>query len=94
MCSSDLAAVIRGNRLAAAGVILPIPVESAATREMGTRHRATFGVATDTDAVGVVISEETGNVTVFHDRTTQRPETPEQLRDVLTLLFRQEGGAK
>jgi len=89
----DGAAVIRGNRLAAAGVILPIPVESSATREMGTRHRATFGVATDTDAVGVVISEETGNVTVFHGRTAERPETPERLRDMLTLLFRQERSA-
>ncbi len=64
----DGAVVIREERVAAAGVILPIPAESPVTRTMGTRHRAAWGVAAETDAVGVVVSEETGNVTVFHDR--------------------------
>ena len=86
----DGAVVIRGNRVAAAGVILPIPAESAATREMGTRHRAAFGVATETDAVGVVVSEETGNVTVFSNRVARKVDTPGQLRDVLGELFRVE----
>ena len=86
----DGAVVIRGNRVAAAGVILPIPAESTATREMGTRHRAAFGVATDTDAVGIVVSEETGNVTGFFDRQIRRVETPEELRELLAELFRVE----
>ena len=63
----DGAVVVRGERVAAAGVILPIPAESQVTRTMGTRHRAAWGVASDTDAVAVVVSEETGNVTVFFD---------------------------
>ena len=63
----DGAVVIRGNRVAAAGVILPIPAESTATREMGTRHRAAFGVATETDAVGVVVSEESGSIAYAED---------------------------
>ncbi len=63
----DGAVVIREERVAAAGVILPIPAESPVTKTMGTRHRAAWGVASETDAVGVVVSEETGNVTVFHD---------------------------
>ncbi len=61
----DGAVVIRGNRIAAVQVILPIPAESPATRGMGTRHRAAWGMATETDAISVVVSEETGTVTVF-----------------------------
>jgi len=84
----DGAVVIRGNRVAAAGVILPIPAESSETREMGTRHRAAFGVATETDAAGIVVSEETGNVTVFFNRVARKVDTPEELRDLLGELFR------
>jgi diadenylate cyclase len=90
----DGAIVIRGQRVAAAGVILPIPAESPATREMGTRHRAAFGVATETDAVAIVVSEETGNVTVFFDRNFRKVDTPEQLREVLGDLFRVEGSGR
>ena len=86
----DGAVVIRRNRIAAAGVILPIPAESAETRGMGTRHRAAFGVASETDAVAVVVSEETGNVTVFSNRSASRPETVQQLRETLGLLFHKE----
>ena len=90
----DGAAVIRGNRIAAAGVILPIPAESSTTRALGTRHRAAFGVAAETDAVGVVVSEETGKVTVFFNRVAQRAETPEELREMLMARFRSEGNGR
>ena len=86
----DGAVVIRHDRIAAAGVILPIPAESVETRGMGTRHRAAFGVASETDAVAVVVSEETGNVTVFSNRSAIRAETVQQLRDTLGLLFLRE----
>jgi diadenylate cyclase len=89
----DGAAVLRGNRIAAAGVILPIPAESTDTRGMGTRHRAAFGVATETDAVGVVVSEETGNITVFHDRTARKIESEDDLRAILASLFIPKGGS-
>jgi uncharacterized protein (TIGR00159 family) len=90
----DGAVVIRRNRIAAAGIILPIPAESGETRGMGTRHRAAFGVASETDAVAVVVSEETGNVTVFSNRSANRAETAQQLRDTLGLLFRNEGAQR
>lgn len=64
----DGAVVIRGERIAAARVILPIPAESPVTRAMGTRHRAAWGMSAETDAIAVVVSEETGNVTIFFDR--------------------------
>jgi len=88
----DGAVVIRGNRIEAAGIILPIPPQARETQGMGTRHRAAFGVATDTDAVAVVVSEETGNVTVFHNRKVRRADSPEDLRDMLGRIFRGEGG--
>ncbi len=88
----DGAAVMRGNRVAAAGVILPIPPESRETQGLGTRHRAAFWIASETDAVAVVVSEETGNVTVFSDRAAERAETQEDLRDILERTFRSVGG--
>jgi uncharacterized protein (TIGR00159 family) len=88
----DGAVVIRRNRIAAAGIILPIPAESAVTRGMGTRHRAAFGVTTETDAVAVVVSEETGNITVFANRSAKRAETVQQLRGMLWQQFGKEGG--
>jgi diadenylate cyclase len=89
----DGAAVIRGNRIAAAGVILPIPPESSETQGMGTRHRAAFWAATETDAVAVVVSEETGHVTVFSNRVRQRVQAVQDLRETLERTFRKEGEA-
>ncbi len=89
----DGAVVIREERVAAAGVILPIPAESPVTRTMGTRHRAAWGVASETDAVGVVVSEETGNVTVFHDRRLTPIKDVVALRLFLGEIFGMEGAA-
>jgi len=86
----DGAAVVRGNRIEAAGVILPIPPPSLETQGMGTRHRAAFGAASETDAVAVVVSEETGNVTVFSNRIVRRADSPEELRSILGRLFGEE----
>jgi diadenylate cyclase len=89
----DGAAVIRGNRIEAAGIILPIPPPSLETQGMGTRHRAAFGAASETDAVAVVVSEETGNVTIFHNRVVRRVGSPEELRGILGGLLGGEGRA-
>ncbi len=89
----DGAVVIRGERVAAAGVILPIPVESHVTKTMGTRHRAAWGVAAETDAVGVVVSEETGNVTVFHDHRLNPVKDAEALRLFLDGVFASRGAS-
>ncbi len=83
----DGAVVLRGERVAAARVILPIPPESPTTRTMGTRHRAAWGMATETDAVSVVISEETGNVTVFFYHQVKVAKTPIELEETLRKLF-------
>ena len=83
----DGAVVIRGERIDAARVILPIPAESPVTRAMGTRHRAAWGMATETDAVSVVISEETGNITVFFDRQMKVTAGAMELEEILRKLF-------
>jgi diadenylate cyclase len=88
----DGAVVIRGDRVAAAGVILPIPAESSMVKTMGTRHRAGWGVSKETDAVSIVISEETGNVTVFHDRQMESAGSAMELKDILGKLFMTGGG--
>lgn len=83
----DGAVVIRGERVAVARVILPIPAESSVTRTMGTRHRAAWGMATETDAVSVVISEETGIVSVFFDRQMMVATNVMELEGVLRERF-------
>ena len=83
----DGAVVLRGERVAAAGVILPIPGETPATRSMGTRHRAAWGIAAETDTVAVVVSEETGKVTVFHGREARVAPDAETLREILGQLL-------
>ena len=88
----DGAVILRGDRVAAAGVILPVPAESSVVKTMGTRHRAAWGVAAETDAVSVVISEETGNVTVFHDRQMESASGAMELREILGRLFGKIGG--
>ena len=60
----DGAVVIQGNRVAAAACFLPLTVNPALSRELGSRHRAAIGVTEDTDALAVVVSEETGGISV------------------------------
>ena len=60
----DGALVIRRSRIAAAGCILPIALQGHLDAALGTRHRAALGVADETDAVAVVVSEETGRISL------------------------------
>lgn len=83
----DGAVVLRAGRVAAAGVILPIPGESPVTRSMGTRHRAAWGVAVESDAVAIVVSEETGGVTVFVDGGMRGAADAAALGEILAGLF-------
>lgn len=63
----DMAVVIRGERILAANVVLPLSEEMGGARRYGTRHRAARGISEQSDAVVVVVSEETGTITMFHD---------------------------
>ena len=63
----DMAVLIRGERILAANVVLPLSEEMGGARRYGTRHRAARGISEQSDAVVVVVSEETGVITMFHD---------------------------
>ncbi len=62
----DGALIITHNRLTSAGCILPVSHDSDVPRTLGLRHRSALGIAQATDAVAVVVSEETGNISVAH----------------------------
>lgn len=58
----DGAVIVRGNRVMAAGCLLPLTEDRTLSKELGTRHRAAIGITEQTDSVVVVVSEETGTV--------------------------------
>jgi uncharacterized protein (TIGR00159 family) len=60
----DGAVIVQGNRIAAAACFLPLTVNPELSRQLGSRHRAAIGITEDTDAVAVVVSEETGTISV------------------------------
>lgn len=60
----DGAVIVQGSRIAAAACFLPLTVNPELSRQLGSRHRAAIGVTEDTDAVAVVVSEETGTISL------------------------------
>lgn len=79
----DGAAVVRGNRLMAAGCLLPLSESPSLGRQLGTRHRAALGISEATDAVAVVVSEETGTISVAREGTLTRGLSEEELKVLL-----------
>ncbi len=65
----DGAVVISDNKLAAAACMLPLASDADIAKELGTRHRAAIGISKESDAIAVVVSEETGKVSVAKDGT-------------------------
>ncbi len=74
----DGAVIVRENILEAAGCFLPLAEQSLAERRVGTRHRAAIGLTEQTDAVVVVISEETGAISIARQGKLSRPVEEEQ----------------
>lgn len=86
----DGAIVIRGKRLIAAGCLLPLTDNHSLSSELGTRHRAAIGLSEQCDALVVVVSEETGIVSVCEEGRIVRSLDPEQLCSYLRPIFKQE----
>lgn len=82
----DGALIIRNCRLAEAGAVLPLTERNNLSAELGTRHRAGIGMSENSDAVVIIVSEETGAISVAMDGMLKRHLTPE----TLNLLLHQE----
>jgi uncharacterized protein (TIGR00159 family) len=85
----DGAAVVHDGRIVAASVVLPLSDNTAATSQLGTRHRAALGITEQSDAIAVVISEETGQISIAENgqliRNLDAERLDDQLRGMLNL---------
>src|SRR5438105_1200256 len=83
----DLGVIISAGKVAYAGVQFPLAEEGTLERELGSRHRAAVGLSNESDAVVLVVSEETGDVSIAERGQLIRKLTPEGLRGLLTELL-------
>lgn len=79
----DGAMVIRDNRLYAAGCFLPLSSSENIIKDLGTRHRAAIGMSENSDSIVVVVSEETGIISIAHDGSLTRKYTEVTLKNAL-----------
>ena len=82
----DGAVIIRNNRILSATCYLPLTGRNDLTKELGTRHRAALGISEVSDSMTIVVSEETGTISVAHSGTLYRNLDPEMLRKQLASL--------
>lgn len=80
----DGAVIVRRHRIAAASCFLPLTLNPLLSRELGTRHRAAIGVTEDTDAVAVVVSEETGLISFVQRGQIKRGLDAPRLREAIS----------
>ncbi len=90
----DGAVIIKGNRIAAAGCFLPITLSSDLSKSLGTRHRAGIGLVEETDAVAIIISEETGMISMASEGRLDTRLDMGTLRDKLSDKFASKKGKK
>ncbi|MCS7279016.1 MAG: diadenylate cyclase CdaA [Thermodesulfobacteriaceae bacterium] len=83
----DGAVIISKDKVLAAGVILPLSTNPDIAKDLGTRHRAAIGITEITDAVAIVVSEETGYISIAVNGKINRDITPATLRKILSQLL-------
>ncbi len=83
----DGAMIIRDTKICAAGCILPLTRNSDISSSLGTRHRAAIGVSEQSDAIVIVVSEETGSISYARNGQLTQDVSSGDLRDVLTSTF-------
>ncbi|MEY8336501.1 diadenylate cyclase CdaA [Lachnospiraceae bacterium 62-35] len=86
----DGAVVIRGGRIAAATCYLPLSDNMAISKDLGTRHRAAVGISESTDSITVVVSEETGRISIAEGGWIKRISDGEELKKNLASAFKEE----
>jgi len=82
----DGAVVINGNRVSAATCYLPLSENMSLSKELGTRHRAGVGMSEETDALVIIVSEETGKISVAYKGNLERNLSGEDLESKLTFI--------
>jgi diadenylate cyclase len=87
----DGAVIVQNGRIAAAACFLPLTVKPRLSKELGTRHRAAIGVTEETDAVAIIVSEETAAISFAHDGEMERYLDPDTLRVRLRDAFERKG---
>ncbi|MDD6763185.1 MAG: diadenylate cyclase CdaA [Clostridiales bacterium] len=86
----DGAVIIRGNKIITAGCVLPLTANTNLSSELGTRHRAALGLSETSDAIIVVVSEETGKISIAINGSLMRNMTRQSLERALTKLLNKE----
>ena len=79
----DGAVIVRGNRVLAAGCFLPLSQSQNVSKNLGTRHRAGIGITEESDMLTIIVSEETGIISIAKRGELRRFVTPDRLRDIL-----------
>lgn len=91
----DGAVVIRGNRVVAACCLLPLTENRNLSQELGTRHRAAIGMSEQSDAMILVVSEETGTISIARNGELMRYLTVDDVKEILrTAIFRPHASGK
>ena len=93
----DGAVIIQENRIAAAACFLPLTVNPRLSKALGSRHRAAIGLTEESDAVALIVSEETGSLSLALDGQVERDLQPDHLRvrlEALMLRTRPDAGQR
>jgi diadenylate cyclase len=83
----DGAVIVHSDRVAAAACFLPLSMNPVLSTQLGTRHRAGIGITEETDAIAVIVSEETGSISLAVGGTIERDLTVDQLRERMSRLL-------
>ncbi len=94
----DGAAILVGDRITAAACVMPLSasgvLNSSPERQMGLRHRAALGISEASDAIAVVVSEETGSISLAHRGRILRRISADKLENVLMAFYQQQVEAR
>lgn len=92
----DGAVIVRDGRIEAAGCVLPLTQSMNLSKDLGMRHRAGLGLSEQSDALVIIVSEETGSISVALNGRLKRHLSPDELRGVLTenLIYEEDGDGR
>jgi diadenylate cyclase len=86
----DGGVIISGDRICSAGCLFPLSQKEELSKNLGTRHRAAIGITEETDAIVIVVSEETGSISIAYNGRLRRGFDGEKLRRALSSMLRRE----